>query len=54
MQVTAVMGTGMSMTYNYSPNKNNGQITASVDGITNETITYTYDALKRLVEAGGM
>jgi len=43
-------------TYNYSPNKNNGQITSSVDAGTtpNETITYTYDALKRLIQADGL
>ena len=38
----------MNMTYNYSATKNNGQITSSVDGISAETITYAYDALKRL------
>ena len=56
LQPTSVTGTGMSMTYNYSPNQNNGQIASSVDaGVTpNETITYTYDALKRLVEADGL
>ena len=28
--------------------QNNGQIASSVDGISGETVTYTYDALKRL------
>ena len=40
------------MTYNYSATKNNGQIASSVDGISGETITYNYDALKRLSGAG--
>ena len=40
-----------AMTYTYSANKNNGQITSSFDTATNETITYGYDALKRLSSA---
>ena len=40
-----------AMTYTYSANKNNGQITLSFDTATNETITYGYDALKRLSSA---
>ncbi len=43
----------MSMTYNYSATQNNGQITSSVDGVTGETVTYQYDALKRLASASG-
>jgi hypothetical protein len=42
-----------NMTYNYSSNKNNGQIVSSVDAVTAETITYQYDALKRLLAASG-
>jgi RHS repeat-associated protein len=42
-----------NMTYNYSPNKNNGQIVSSVEALTAETITYQYDALKRLLSASG-
>ena len=38
-------------TYNYSTNQNNGQITSSFDTLNNETVTYTYDALKRLSSA---
>jgi len=41
------------MTYNYSPSQNNGQITSSVDAASGETITYQYDALKRLQSASG-
>jgi RHS repeat-associated protein len=33
--------------------KNNGQIVSSVDAVTAETITYQYDALKRLLAASG-
>jgi RHS repeat-associated protein len=43
----------MSMTYNYSSTQNNGQITSSVDNTSGETITYQYDALKRLLSAAG-
>jgi RHS repeat-associated protein len=42
-----------NMTYNYSPSKNDGQIVSSVEAITAETITYQYDALKRLLSASG-
>ena len=41
----------MNMTYNYSSTQNNGRITSSVDGITGESTTYTYDALNRLTSA---
>jgi YD repeat-containing protein len=37
--------------YNYSTTQNNGQITGVVDGVSGETITYQYDALKRLSSA---
>jgi RHS repeat-associated protein len=53
LQVASIAGAGMSMTYNYSSTHNNGQITSSVDGVTGETITYQYDALKRLLSASG-
>ena len=43
-----------TMTYNYSATQNNSQITSSVDALSGETITYTYDALKRLATAGGL
>ncbi len=52
LQMTSIVASGLNMTYNYSATKNNGQITSSVDGISGETITYTYDALKRLAGAG--
>ena len=50
----SIAGSGMKMTYNYSSTQNNGQITSSVDNTSGETITYTYDALKRLLEADGL
>src|ERR1017187_3682198 len=53
LQVQTVTGPGMNMTYKYSSTQNNGQITSSVDWITRETVTYKYDALKRLLQAGG-
>jgi RHS repeat-associated protein len=40
-----------SVQYNYSATQNNGQITQAVDSISGETISYQYDALKRLVSA---
>jgi len=52
-QITSIAASGMSMTYNYSSTQNNGQITSSVDGMTGETVTYQYDALKRLLSASG-
>ena len=41
----------MNMTYNFSATQNNGRITSSVDPVTGETVTYQYDALKRLQKA---
>jgi YD repeat-containing protein len=41
----------LSMTYNYSATQNNGRITGSVDGVTGENTTYSYDALNRLTNA---
>jgi len=41
----------MNMTYNYTAGANNGQIASSSDAVTGEKITYTYDSLKRLVNA---
>jgi YD repeat-containing protein len=38
----------LNMTCNYSSTQNNGRITSSVDGVTGENTTYTYDALNRL------
>ncbi len=37
--------------YTWSATQNNGQITQAVDTISGETITYIYDALKRLTSA---
>jgi RHS repeat-associated protein len=37
--------------YTWSSTQNNGQITQAVDTISGETITYIYDALKRLTAA---
>jgi len=52
---TAYFGTftAKNMSYAYSSTQNNGRITSSTDGITGETITYTYDALNRLISAQG-
>lgn len=37
--------------YTYSATRNDGQITQAVDALSGETITYQYDALKRLISA---
>ena len=42
---------GGSISYVYSGTQNNGQITQVVDSLSGETITYQYDALKRLTSA---
>ncbi|MDQ2949764.1 MAG: hypothetical protein M3Y27_28130 [Acidobacteriota bacterium] len=50
-QVTQITAPGMSMSYNYSPTQNDGQITQAVDGVSGEAVSYQYDALKRLINA---
>ena len=52
-QMTSIAATGINMTYNYSPALNNGLIASSEGAVTGETITYRYDALKRLSAAAG-
>ena len=39
------------MTYNFSATQNNGRIVSSVDGVTGESVSYTYDSLNRLIAA---
>ena len=41
------------VSYAYSATQNNGQIVQAVDTVSGETISYQYDALKRLVLASG-
>ena len=41
----------LNMTYTYAPGQNNGRIIGSLDGITGENTTYSYDALNRLTGA---
>jgi len=41
----------MNLTYNYSSTNNNGQITSMTNNVSGETVTYAYDALKRLIGA---
>lgn len=45
----------MNMAYVYTAGANNGRIAQSIDGLTNETVDYTYDAVNRLtgVSAAG-
>jgi YD repeat-containing protein len=44
-------GAGIDMEYRYPATQNNGQITQSKDYLTGEEVTYTYDALNRLIAA---
>jgi len=39
------------MTYNFSATQNNGRIVSSSDAVTGENVSYTYDALNRLIAA---
>src|ERR1035438_7870539 len=45
-------GTAMDMQYVYTAGANNGRIGQSIDGVTGETVNYTYDAVNRLATAG--
>lgn len=44
-------GASTGVQYNYSGTQNNGQITSVSDTLSGETISYTYDVLKRLTLA---
>ena len=35
----------------FSATQNNGRIVSSVDGVTGENVSYTYDSLNRLIAA---
>jgi RHS repeat-associated protein len=50
-QTSSQLGVLMDMTYTYSSNQNNGQVAQTVDAVSGETISYQYDALKRLSSA---
>ena len=40
------------MQYNYSTTgQNNGQVASTTDNVSGETVAYTYDSLKRLIQA---
>jgi YD repeat-containing protein len=41
----------VNMTYNFSATQNNGRIVSSSDAVTGENVSYTYDALNRLIAA---
>ncbi len=49
--ITQSVPGAMNMTYSYSATQNNGRITGSVDAVTGENTSYTYDALNRLTGA---
>jgi RHS repeat-associated protein len=48
---TPVYTTLMDMHYYYTAGQNNGRVAQTVDGITHETVNYTYDQLNRLSTA---
>jgi len=51
-QLTGIVaGTAIQLTYSYSATQNNGQITQMTNGVSGETVVYTYDALSRLATA---
>ncbi len=51
-QVTRITLPGvLDQEYDYSPTKNNGRITQTIDHIAGETVSYTYDSLNRLATA---
>ncbi len=41
----------LNVTYGYSATQNNGRIVSSVDAVTGENVSYTYDSLNRLIAA---
>jgi YD repeat-containing protein len=51
-QLTGMTVAGMmDMEYRYPVGQNNGRISESIDHVTGEDVTYTYDALNRLIQA---
>src|SRR3989440_4372808 len=49
--MTRQLGGGVDMQYIYAAGANNGRIAKSIDGVTGETVDYTYDVWNRLVKA---
>ncbi len=47
----ATYQTIMDMQYIFPSGSNNGQVSQTIDGVTGETVNYTYDALNRLTGA---
>jgi YD repeat-containing protein len=51
-QLTRIAAPGtMDMQYIYTPGQNNGRVGQTIDGVSGETVSYTYDALNRLATA---
>jgi RHS repeat-associated protein len=48
---SAVSGSSLNITYNYSSTQNNGKITSQTDNLSGEQVVYAYDALNRLSSA---
>jgi RHS repeat-associated protein len=52
LQMTRQTASGMiDMQYLYTAGQNNGRVAATVDGVMNETVNYTYDSVNRLTNA---
>ena len=51
MQLTSIGGAGVNLFYNFTAGANNGRIASMTDNVTNETVTYQYDSLNRLIAA---
>jgi RHS repeat-associated protein len=50
-QLITLNNASVNVSYNYSNTANNGQITSMTDSMVGQTVSYTYDALKRLTGA---
>jgi RHS repeat-associated protein len=50
-QLTRVNSGGLDIEYNYPTSQNIGKIASQTDMVSGETVTYTYDALNRLITA---
>ncbi len=57
LRLTSIQTTGyqlptlVNMQYVYPTSADNGRITRTIDGVTGETVNYTYDQLNRLATA---
>ena len=50
---SVVSNGALNLTYNYPSGQDNGQIASMTDNVLGQTVSYAYDALKRLTSASG-